>query len=812
MRRPGWIGIALLASLNCFGDVVLIGSNIPHESVLDGDFERIRAGWRNPAPSPHWTTEIHGTGYGHVGFALGKMMNTGITLATVESRVLDHTEIQSLKAGDVLAWRFSSNAEYPCDGRVSLALIFGGLERVVAGQVKVPNGPEKPKVYAGLYTVTAEDAKLGMPRAKFTLESTHGIKVYVDWFDLKILTGNRVGELAASAVDKSIELTWNSEVGLDRRASRGQLGDPSLPYTIYRSSEERKGYEKVAEDMKENRWVDSSVISGKSYFYAVKQGTSVSTAVQARTVDSVPPAAPHSLKAAGGDWMVKLIWETVDNDVEYYKVYRGDADGKNMACIAPHVTGESFEDMLPVKSVDNVYGVKAVDYSGNEGPLSETAAARTKAVAGTSFSDLILPMPIHKELRSDIWGAETVLPRDPDNGMEDAEWSYWGGKVIRDPSDGKYHINVVRWPEDVRKGHWAWPDSTTAHAVAEKPTGPFSVVDDIAYDYKNGLGHNANIIPLIDGRYAMYSLIEWKPMIFTADTMNGPWTLEGEIEVDFDNPLVDQSRTYRYRNNLTGVQREDGSFLMVSKAGAVMHSTNGILGPYTVLTETVDANMTIPEHYRKSNYEDPTMWYDGVQYHMIINAFLDYRAIYLRSPDGINWKYEQGLAYAPACTVYEDGTRTCWYKVERPNVLQDEFGRATHLSLAAIDVPKRDDYGNDNHSSKHLIIPLVVHKRLTILNREPVTGDTAEVEVLIHSEEGFDAARDLDLESLRFGGSEAVNYGSGAKLKTTRPHNEGLILVFGEGSGITEKNFVGKLIGQTKDGGLAVGYSKLAGD
>ncbi|MFW2478561.1 MAG: glycoside hydrolase family protein, partial [Lentimonas sp.] len=427
-----------------------------------------------------------------------------------------------------------------------------------------------------------------------------------------------------------------------------------------------------------------------------------------------------------------------------------------------------------------------------------------------SFSDLLLPMPIHDALRSDIWGAEGVLPRDPNNGVEDDVWSYWGGKIIKDQTDGKYHLLVVRWPEGDRKGHWAWPYSTVAHTISDKPTGPFKVAKDIAYEFKNGLGHNANIIPLNDGHYALYSLIDWKAMILIADTMNGPWEVLGEMKV---NVPENYTNAYRLERNLSGVQCEDGSFLFVTKAGAMMRSKQGILGPYEVVSGTTDENTTIPEKYRHSNYEDPTMWYDGVQYHMMINAFLDYRAIYLRSPDGINWKYEDGLAYTPTCTEYEEGTRTFWYKVERPNVLQDEFGRATHLSLAAVDVPKADDYGNDAHSSKHLVIPLVVTKRLTMLNAEPLTASTKTINILIHSEAGFNAQQDIDLDSLRLGASEAVNFGRGSKVVKAEKHHDGLLVEFdGQGNGLSGKNFVCKLIGQTKEGELIVGFSKLKAD
>lgn len=435
MTKGRAVLLALLMGGGAVADVPLMGSNLPGKSLLDGDFEEVRAGWRNPGQSPYWTTKVV-EGNGKVGFALGRMMNGGAAKATVESRVLDHTGIKALKVGDVLAWRFASNTEYPCDGRVSLALVFGDSERMVAGRVKVPNGPAKPQVYEGFYTVTARDAKRGMPKLKFTLESTHGIIVYVYWVDVKVLQGGVCG-LAANAIDAGIELSWNS--------------DENKTVTVYRSDEERTGYGKMADGIDGNHWIDRSIIHGKTYCYAVKQGTSVSPVVKARKMDSVPPAAPHAVEASGEDWVVKLGWKTGDNDVEYFKVYR---DG---ICIAPHVAGNHFEDMLPPKGVRNSYAVMAVDYSGNASPLSEVAMAKVKAVRGASFSDLILPMPIHQKLRSDLWGAASVRPRDPDNGVEHPDWSYWGGKPIKDPSDGKYHICVTRWPEGDRKGHWPGP-------------------------------------------------------------------------------------------------------------------------------------------------------------------------------------------------------------------------------------------------------------------------------------------------------------------------------------------------------------------
>ncbi len=207
------------------------------------------------------------------------------------------------------------------------------------------------------------------------------------------------------------------------------------------------------------------------------------------------------------------------------------------------------------------------------------------------------------------------------------------------------------------------------------------------------------------------------------------------------NKALNYINEYQVQRNLSGVQLQDGSMLLITKFGRMIKSNNGLLGPYKVLTDVIQKNETIPERYRKSNYEDPTMWRDEVQFHCLINAFIDKRAIYLRSPDGIHWKFDPGIAYDTSITSYQNGTSTHWHKLERPHVLQDQFGRATHLSLAALDVAKKNDMANDNHNSKNIIFPLTVHKRIKLLNKEKIDPHTKTIKLLILSENGFDAQK-----------------------------------------------------------------------
>jgi hypothetical protein len=407
-------------------------------------------------------------------------------------------------------------------------------------------------------------------------------------------------------------------------------------------------------------------------------------------------------------------------------------------------------------------------------------------VPGGRFMDRFLPMPVQGKLTSETWGADNVKPRYVDNGLEDNEWSYWGGNAILG-DDGKYHLYVCRWREDSQRGHMEWPRSVVAHAVADKSTGPYKVKDTL------GPGHNPELFRLKDGRYVVYVMGGY----YIGDSLDGPWQRK---KFEF-NPR--DRRIIEGLSNLTFSKREDGSFLMVCRGGGVWFSRNGIT-PYNQVT---DRRVYPPVEGR---FEDPVVWRTNVQYHLIVNDWLGRIAYYLRSKDGINWKVEPGEAYLPGIARYEDGTVVDWFKYERIKVLQDEYGRATQAHFAVIDVLKRSDKGSDNHSSKHICIPLTVGRLLTILDREKITRDTKTIRVKIAAEDDFDPNRDVDIYSLRFGASEEVNFGRGCKVIKTQRAGDDLILTFdATGNGITKDNFAAKLLAKTTRGKLLFGYARL---
>jgi len=406
-------------------------------------------------------------------------------------------------------------------------------------------------------------------------------------------------------------------------------------------------------------------------------------------------------------------------------------------------------------------------------------------VYGGQFMDRLLPIRIQGRLTGDTWGADRVKPRDLDNGIEDRDWSYWGGNAIL-AADGKYHLYVARWREDHPRGHHAWRESEVAHAVADKPMGPYRVKDTV------GQGHNPEVFQLADGRYVIYVIRGY----YIADGVNGPWDYR---KFEYNARGMHPSRL----TNLTFARRENDSVLMVTRCGNVWFSKTG-LSPYYQVT---DQSVYPPV---KGAFEDPVVWRTNIQYHLVVNDWAGRIAYHQRSKDGIHWTVEPGAAYRPGIAVYEDGTRIDWYKYERPKVLQDEYGRATQMHFAVIDVPKAEDKGSDDHSSKHLCIPLTVGRLLTLLDKDRIHADTKAIRVKVAAEDDFNPHTDIDIDSLRFGDPEAVNVGKGCKAIETERSGADLIVTFdGTGNGITPDNFTAKLLGKTSSGKLLFGYARL---
>jgi hypothetical protein len=325
-------------------------------------------------------------------------------------------------------------------------------------------------------------------------------------------------------------------------------------------------------------------------------------------------------------------------------------------------------------------------------------AQATDSAKAKTFIDYFLPTPITDSLSTTAWGAATVGPRDPRNGLEDTsikQWDYWDGQIIKSP-DGKYHMFASRWDQSV--GHGGWFGSKAVHAVSDKVTGPYIDKGLCWPDSQGGKGHNVTALVLPDGRYAVI-VSETRPGdVFVSKSLDGPWEQLGSIKVAPN----EFSRGGRM-SNVSMMVRPDGDFEIVPRSGAILISKTGILGPYTVQGPSVYPSVA---GLSLRNLEDPVVWFSGGLYHIVVNSWSDRKAYHITSVDGIHdWKY-QGLAYDPTKDFvrYTDGTVDHWNKMERPGVLV-ENGHVTAMTLAVLDVPKEQEHGNDGHGSKIVVIP-----------------------------------------------------------------------------------------------------------
>ena len=406
-------------------------------------------------------------------------------------------------------------------------------------------------------------------------------------------------------------------------------------------------------------------------------------------------------------------------------------------------------------------------------------------VKGGRYMDRFEAMPEGK-LVDNVWGADSVRPRFVDNGIERSDISFWGGNILQ-TKDGKFHLFVCGWPESAPKGHMTWPNSTVYHTVSDRLAGPYAIQDTI------GKGHNPEAFRLDDERIVVYVIDGY----YIANSVDGPWTYGKFTFEPRDRRIIEGL------SNLTFARRQDGSYLMVCRGGGVWISRDGI-SPYRQITE----QRIYPRV--EGEFEDPVVWRDSLQYHLIVNDWLGRIAYYERSLDGVHWVVEPGEAYEPGISFHADGRVEHWFKYERAKVFQDTEGRVAQMNFAVIDTIKWEDLGNDNHSSKNICLPMNKGLLLSVLNEKPITPETKEIQVRIRAEKGFCPQEDIDLASLRFGSYTEVNFGRGAKAISSQTEGNDLIVTFdGTASGITPDEFAPKLLGRDKRGKLLFGYASL---
>lgn len=413
----------LLYALSSYihAQIVLVGDNPPQGSIMDGNFDMVRGSWRQAKQSPFWKTTVI-EGEFSMGLHAGTLFSSN-EIGKAESLILNaNPAYQQVKIGDVYRWELKANLEYVSRGTLSVALVFGSQERVIADKLPLIGSDGVFEHFSGKYCATKEDAQAGLPFVRVYFYSENDIKVYLDYIKITVDAHELVGPtLSGEVIGQKHQLSWNSD-------------KDAVAYKVFRKGDLKQGFKKLT-TLRTCTFIDEDFISGKAYTYLVQSiyqdsvSSCASNIVTLSSSDKTAPVPPTNLHATAYDAEVKLKWtRSADRDVAYYIVKRRNV-GHNSSykTIDKSTKRPFFEDILPPKGVDLEYVVYAYDYSGNCSIASKAVQTRVHCIPGAAFSDLIRLMPVTSPLRSDVWGADGVLPRDVNNGMESTQWTYWGG-------------------------------------------------------------------------------------------------------------------------------------------------------------------------------------------------------------------------------------------------------------------------------------------------------------------------------------------------------------------------------------------------
>ncbi|MBO9673112.1 MAG: glycoside hydrolase family protein [Sphingobacteriaceae bacterium] len=332
-----------------------------------------------------------------------------------------------------------------------------------------------------------------------------------------------------------------------------------------------------------------------------------------------------------------------------------------------------------------------------------------------------------------------MLPAPVNGGFSMDNYWVWDPSVIKG-EDGLYHMFASRWSKDYGFGNWV-TNSQVVRAVSTVPEGPYRfeevVLQARGRDYFDGCTtHNPRIIKVKDyyvlyyfgNRYAdadpkpgedvwangvaHHAWMNKRIGMAWSKSVYGPW-------IRSDQPLLlprpgqwDASIT----SNPSPVVLPDGKIYLLYKSspkdwnpplllGAAV--ADSFKGQYKRLTDK-----PIFEFHKSnkpdSDVEDPFVWWEKDHYELIMKdrsgsiCGEEGGGIHARSKNGKEWTLAKEVKAYSRIIKWADGTTTKQGNFERPFLLFDEHGIATHL-FAATGAGSRP-YALDR--SWNMVIPL----------------------------------------------------------------------------------------------------------
>ncbi|WAJ69149.1 glycoside hydrolase family protein [Catenovulum adriaticum] len=299
--------------------------------------------------------------------------------------------------------------------------------------------------------------------------------------------------------------------------------------------------------------------------------------------------------------------------------------------------------------------------------------------------------------------------------LEHKNWNVWGVSPIKG-DDGKIHVFFSRW----RGTHHHWlSHSEIAHAVADKPEGPYTVLGTVLtgrggshWDadtihnptiQKVGdqyalffIGNNLSDAEKYDGHHASTQRIG----LALSDSLYGPFTRVSEdpiLEISENKTDWDSYLT----TNPALLQHPNGEYWLYYKAWDKYNDgmrkmgvaiAKNIKGPYIKHPN----NPLVSFADIKRQVEDAFVYHSNNKFYMVMRdmgVIHPHVGLMLESDDGINWS-KPLLGYRTN-TFYTNEEKI--ERMERPQVLMEK-GQPDYLFLALM--------GGKHNTSSGFVIPL----------------------------------------------------------------------------------------------------------
>jgi len=309
-------------------------------------------------------------------------------------------------------------------------------------------------------------------------------------------------------------------------------------------------------------------------------------------------------------------------------------------------------------------------------------------------------------------------PMEPAFRLDD--YIVWGGSVTK-AEDGRYYMFAARWPKKTAMASWV-TNGDVVLAVSDTPAGPYEFVKVVlprrGREFWDGMATFNPTIRRHKGKYVLFytgttydfepprtkrpSQDHWEKAwnnkrigVAVSDSVTGPWKRSDAPVLEPREGKWDTSIT----SNPAPVLHDDGSALLVYKSSPLrfpeqkkknelilgVAKAKHYLGPY----ERLNGESQILFDGKRSHVEDPYVWFDGENYHMLVKSMdgkipVGWGSGFLASSsDGLNWELaDPPLAYTGKVERV-DGSILRAGRFERPQILF-ENSNPTHVFFACM--------------------------------------------------------------------------------------------------------------------------------